>query len=233
MPKPTTGSRLTEEHRAARLARRRGAARRDIQAAARAVLLRDGIPGFTLQAVALEAGVTKQGLLYHFASKEELVFEILLEAWERDAAEIAAAVDAAPSGGAALEAIIRTYVERYARELDLFRLVMQQVQVYDTRALIGAAQLARIRPLNEKLYGGAERKVREQLGAKRVRRKRAESTPLDPRRLAFCAHLAAIGIVAMKALVEKFGDPLIHTDDELITLMGAVFRAATGDGAPA
>ncbi len=216
--------------RAARLERRRGAARREIQDAARAVLLRDGVPGLTLEAVAREAGVTKQGLLYHFASKEALVFEFLLEEWEREAGEIAVAVESAGDGGAALEAIIATYVRRYAGRLDVFRLVMQQVQMYDAASLIGPAELARLRPLNEQLYGGAERK----LAAER-RSRRSGSAPgssarraagPDPRQLAFCAHAAAIGIVAVKALVEKFGDPLRHSDDDLIATMTAVFRAA-------
>lgn len=217
--------------RTARLARRRSAARRELQDAARAVLLRDGVTALTLEAVAREAGVTKQGLLYHFASKEELVFEILLETWERDAREIAAAVEQASTGGAALEAIIRTYVERYAGELDVFRLVMQQVQLYDTRSLVGAAQLARIHPLNEQLYGGAERKVRAERAAPRARRAREDAAlTMDPRRMAFCAHAAAIGLVAVKALVERFGDPLVHTDEDLITQMAAVFRAAVAQG---
>ncbi|MFN7952361.1 MAG: helix-turn-helix domain-containing protein [bacterium] len=210
------------------MARRRTAARQEIQQAARAVLLRDGVAGLTLEAVAREAGVTKQGLLYHFASKEELVFEIWLEECEREAAEIAAAVEAAADGGAALEAIIRTYVERYAKRLDVFRLVMQQVQLYDAKSLIGSAQIARIRPLNEQLYGGAERKV-----AAQRRGRRSRGSRMDPRRLAFCAYAAAIGIVAIKALVEKFGDPLKHSDEELITQMGAVFRAAAATGEPA
>lgn len=218
-------ARPSAAQREARLARRRTAARQEIQQAARAVLLRDGVAGLTLEAVAREAGVTKQGLLYHFASKEELVFEIWLEECEREAAEIAAAVEAAADGGAALEAIIRTYVERYAKRLDVFRLVMQQVQLYDAKSLIGSAQIARIRPLNEQLYGGAERKV-----AAQRRGQRSRGSRMDPRRIAFCAHAAAIGIVAVKALVEKFGDPLKHSDEELITQMGAVFRAAAATG---
>lgn len=225
--------RSTARQRDARVKRRRGAARRELQDAARAVLLRAGVAGLTLEAVAREAGVTKQGLLYHFASKEELVFEILLETWERDAKEIAAAVEPAASAGDALEAIIRTYVQRYAGELDLFRLVMQQVQLYDTKSLVGTAQLARIRPLNDQLYGGAERKVREELATRKTRRPAGAGpapVAVDPRRIAFCAHVAAVGIVAIKALVERFGDPLLHTDEELITQMGAVFRAAITHG---
>jgi AcrR family transcriptional regulator len=43
-----------------------------LEAAAR-VVRRDGTDGFTLDAVAAEAGVSKGGLLYHFETKEALV----------------------------------------------------------------------------------------------------------------------------------------------------------------
>ncbi|WP_052351991.1 TetR/AcrR family transcriptional regulator [Deinococcus pimensis] len=53
-----------------------------IDAAAR-VVHRDGVRGFTLDAVAHEAGVTKGGLLYHFESKQALVESMLTDALTR------------------------------------------------------------------------------------------------------------------------------------------------------
>ncbi len=41
------------------------------------VALRDGVSAMTLDAVAREAGVSKGGLLYHFASKDELIAAML------------------------------------------------------------------------------------------------------------------------------------------------------------
>ncbi|MBW4438595.1 MAG: TetR/AcrR family transcriptional regulator [Pleurocapsa minor GSE-CHR-MK-17-07R] len=41
------------------------------------VILRDGVQGLTLEAVALEAGVSKGGLLYHFPSKDALVVGLI------------------------------------------------------------------------------------------------------------------------------------------------------------
>lgn len=55
-----------------------------LEAAAR-VVQREGIRSFTYDAVAEEAGLTKGGLLYHFASREELVeavHEHLAQEWE-------------------------------------------------------------------------------------------------------------------------------------------------------
>jgi AcrR family transcriptional regulator len=48
--------------------------------AAGAVVMRDGAQALTLDAVALEAEVSKGGLLYHFKSKRDLV-EGLIERW--------------------------------------------------------------------------------------------------------------------------------------------------------
>jgi AcrR family transcriptional regulator len=48
--------------------------------AAGAVVRRDGPQALTLDAVAAEAGVSKGGLLYHFATKRELI-EALVDRW--------------------------------------------------------------------------------------------------------------------------------------------------------
>jgi AcrR family transcriptional regulator len=48
--------------------------------AAAAVIRRDGPQALTLEAVAAHAGVSKGGLLYHFASKRELL-DALVERW--------------------------------------------------------------------------------------------------------------------------------------------------------
>ena len=52
---------------------RRGDTRARLLDAASAVIRRDGPQALTLDAVAAEAGVSKGGLLYHFASKRELL----------------------------------------------------------------------------------------------------------------------------------------------------------------
>jgi AcrR family transcriptional regulator len=59
--------------------------------AATAVVRRDGARALTLDAVAAEAGVSKGGLLYHFATKRELL-DAMLAGWlEEFGAEIEAA----------------------------------------------------------------------------------------------------------------------------------------------
>jgi AcrR family transcriptional regulator len=51
--------------------------------AASAVIRRDGPKSMTLEAVAAQAGVSKGGLLYHFASKRQLL-DGLVERWLQD-----------------------------------------------------------------------------------------------------------------------------------------------------
>ncbi|GAA1488689.1 TetR/AcrR family transcriptional regulator [Brachybacterium sacelli] len=63
----------------------------------RAILLADGQRATTLSAVAARAGVSKGGLLYHFASKEALA-EGLIERLDELIAEDAAAMSAAEDG---------------------------------------------------------------------------------------------------------------------------------------
>ncbi|MFJ4036506.1 TetR/AcrR family transcriptional regulator [Microbacterium sp. NPDC090007] len=59
-----------------------------ILAAAVGLVETQGVAGITLEAVARAAGVTKGGLQYHFASKEDLLDAILEQSWRQ--AEVAA-----------------------------------------------------------------------------------------------------------------------------------------------
>jgi AcrR family transcriptional regulator len=71
--------------------------RRELLDAATAVIRRDGAQSLTLDAVAAEAGVSKGGLLYHFASKRDLL-DGLVERWLDEFQED---IDAAGPGFAA------------------------------------------------------------------------------------------------------------------------------------
>ena len=206
--------------------RRHDASRREILDATRAVLDRSGVPGLTLEAVARRLGVTKQALYYYFASKEALLFEVVMFESTAVADQMHAATTAAPDGAAALEAIIRSYVAYFAPRLDSYRLIAQHVQLVSQRR-ITAEQIARIRPLNDRMYGVAEQK----LAADQARG--AVHPSVHPRRLAFAAHVAATGLIATKALVERFEDPLRHSDDALIAELCRAFRAAARHGGTA
>src|ERR671914_2182921 len=74
--------------------------RTELLDAAVAVVRRDGAAALTLDAVAAEAGVSKGGVLYHFASKRALI-DGLLQRWLDD---FEARLDA---GGDLLSAYVR------------------------------------------------------------------------------------------------------------------------------
>jgi AcrR family transcriptional regulator len=82
-------------------------AKRRLLDAAAAVVRRDGAQALTLDAVAAEAGVSKGGLLYHFASKRELL-DAMLAGWLE---EFGAEIDAAREG--------RSFAHGYVRASDM------------------------------------------------------------------------------------------------------------------
>lgn len=73
--------------------------------AAQRILVRDGGDRLTIASVAEEARVSKGGLFYHFASKQDLV-EGLIERYTREFDRLLEAADGSP--GSAVEAYIRS-----------------------------------------------------------------------------------------------------------------------------
>lgn len=207
------------EARRARQQRRRDRSREDILAAARTVLLRDGIGAVTLDAVARAAGMSKTGLYYYFASKEALVFELMFDVWESQGRRVRDAVELVESGPGALAAVIRNTVEGYAPQMDDFRLAFLLSQVSSPTGLqFSPEQFERIRPINDLVLGGATRKL---TGEDR-------HGVVEPRLLAFLAYVSALGLLTMKGLVESQGDPLLYSDEQLVAALGKVFTAAAG-----
>lgn len=205
--------------RRARQQRRRERSREDILAAARVVLLRDGIAAVTLEAVAREAGMSKTGLYYYFASKEALVFELVFAVWQGQGERVRDAVATADTGPAALAAIIRNTVEGYAPRMDDFRVAFLLGQVSSSSGLqVSTEQFERIRPINDLLFASATSKLAD--GGKRPM--------VEPRLLAFLAYVSALGLLTMKGLVESQGDPLLYSDEQLIEGLSKVFAAAAG-----
>lgn len=211
MTKPTPEQ---AEARRARKQRRRDRSREDILAAARVVLLRDGIAAVTLDAVAREAGISKTGLYYYFASKELLVFELVFAVWQSHGERAREAVD---NGPAALAAIIRTTVEGYAPQMDDFRLAFLLGQVSNASGLqVSSEQFERIRPINDLVLGGAARKLQAN----------GQRSVVEPRLLAFLASVSALGLLTMKGLVESHGDPLLYSDEQLVEALSRIFTTA-------
>ena len=85
--------------------------------AAETLLRRSGTRTLTIDAVAVEAGLSKGGVLHHYASKDALVTALAVRKVARIRAGIAARLDAAPEGAAALPlAVVAHAREIYAEE---------------------------------------------------------------------------------------------------------------------
>ena len=207
--------------RVARRERRRERSREEIVAAARQVLLRDGIAATTLEAIASEVGLTKAALYYYYPSKDALFFEVMFDSVEKQMRALNAGVAQAQSGGEALRAIVRETVATYGSRLDDFRLTFLQPQVAGPGTVrVGAEQLARIRPLNDVAYKAAAKMLEGEWKQGRGR------AGVEPRLMVFLANVAALGILTMKGLVESFGDPLLYSDEQLVDALARIFETA-------
>jgi AcrR family transcriptional regulator len=202
-----------------RLAARRAAgSRQEILTATRAVLARVGPAALRVEHVAAELGVTKQALYHYYPSKEAVLFEVVVDELVAVAEAVHRAASAAPDGAGALEAIIRTYTAYFLPRLEMHRLCTMFVP---TAASFEASpeMLARIRPVNDLLYGAAEAKLAAE-------RKPRRSDPRAARRLAFTAHLAALGLLSMRAITDTMKDPLRYSDAELVDELCRTYRFA-------
>lgn len=210
-----------ESTRVQRLQRKRAQSREEILEATKRVILRDGAD-VTLDAIAEEVGLTKAALYYYYPSKEALLFEIIHQIHEREAAAIRDAVEKTDSGGDALGALLRSTISGFAPRMDDFRLAFLHGQVAGPDASKMLPEFfARIRPLNDMAYGGTEKRLAEDTKGGDTR------SGVPPRRLAFLAHMAAIGLLTMKGMVESVGDPLIYSDEQLIADLSRIFAAAS------
>lgn len=211
---------VAQTKREARNERRRDQNRAEILETAREVVLRSGLAGFTLADVADELGLTKPALYYYFDSKEALLFELLLREWVEAATEVQEAVEKTERGVDAVEQLMRTVFDRYRNRLELFVLFFKMGPGGDFQGIMGTDELERIRPINDMLYGGTEARLRADQGTGGFPENR------DPRRFAFTAHMAVIGLLNMMAIAASAEDPLIHSDEDLIDDLCITFRDA-------
>lgn len=200
-----------------RAQRRRERSREEILDAARGLLEARGLRALTMGEVARAVGLTKAALYYYFPSKDALLGELHYRAFAQMSQRLHDAVEPTQAGPEALRALIRETVAQYAPRMDDFRLTYLQPQLAPDALGNVPQQLARMRPLNDLAYAGA---------ARRVQASRKGRAAVPPRLLVFLAHLAAIGVLTMKGLVEAFDDPLVYSDEELIDALARVFEAA-------
>jgi AcrR family transcriptional regulator len=97
----------------------RGARRAEILAAAAALFARHGFHGVTIDDIGAAAGMSGPGIYRHFAGKDAVLAEMLVEISERLLAEAGRRVVAAADGAAALDALIDWHVSFALGQPDL------------------------------------------------------------------------------------------------------------------
>lgn len=123
-----------ERRRLARKERRHSRAREELLDAARLVLERDGVAGFTVKAIAAEADVSKPAFYYYFPSREHCVEALADGILAREATVLSAAAYRAADAASVPGEVVRAFVDLYADDLDSFRIA------WEWPALIGATE---------------------------------------------------------------------------------------------
>lgn len=112
-----------EKRRQAEKAQRHCERRLNILRSAKDLLVTQGIDRFTVAEVAQASHLSKPSLYYYFESKEALVFDLAIEAYELEYNAVAETVHTAESGVAALVDLIRTRVDYFLRDNDAFKIL--------------------------------------------------------------------------------------------------------------
>ena len=211
---PSAPASAGETHRE----RLRALTRQAILRVAESVVLRAGLGALTLDGIAAELGLPKHELYDHYPSREALVGELALQEWTAAADAVHEATLAASSAEDALESLVRSYVSRYTGRLKMFQLATQFTSLSPLAAQLGREHLDAIRPLNDRMYGPTEGKLRHAQAAGRA------ASSLDPRRLAFIAHTSAMGLLLMQSMVSDLDDSLRHSESRLADELCRVLR---------
>jgi AcrR family transcriptional regulator len=211
-----------KERREARKQKKRERAKGEILEAAMQTLLASGVDGFTVDAVAQQLGITKPAIYYYFKSKKHLLQGIVSASIEEECDVLCQAAKEATDGAAALGDVIRAFVAHHRPQLDRFRLMYLGGQVVGIHKVgVNSESIKElIHPHTTRFYDALEGRLLEDRANGRL------SPQAHPRRLAVNAHCAAVGLMTMFGIAESAGDPLKHSDADLIDEMARAFAAA-------
>jgi AcrR family transcriptional regulator len=151
-----------------------------------------GYEATSLDALAAQLGVTKQTILYHFASKAALLDAVI----DRSAAELAGALEAALAsagpGFARVEAVGRSVFRLASRRPELLGLVREVSR-------LGPPAATRLTDALEPLVGRATAWLSAEMDTGAVRRQ-------DPRLLLLAAYSSVIGMATEVEVLRALGD---------------------------
>ncbi len=150
-----------------------------------------GFEATSLDALAASLGITKQTILHHFRSKDQLLSAVI----DRTAKEFAAVIDdrlaSKPSGWPALEAVVRAIFGLAGRRPELLGLLREVGR-------LGPAQNAELAQRLSPLIDRATSFLRE-LDAKPTGR------TVEPRMAVLAAYAAVLGVVTEAEVLRQLG----------------------------
>ncbi len=205
----------------ARVAQKREQARREILSSAQAILREQGPDAVTLASVAGRLGMTKQSLYHYFASKEALDRGLVTTLLDEEIDALLSAITALRSNKRVLGVLIKTFYAHYVDNLDAFRSIYSQSQMYSSSASkIDEVMLREeIHPRTRQLFDVLEEKLSGQ-NSTRSERRRA-------RQLAFTAWTSVLGMMTMLSVADATNDPIAHSEQALLKVLSNVFDAAS------
>jgi AcrR family transcriptional regulator len=204
---------------------RRERARDEILAVARALVLEEGLPALTMNAVAKRLGVTKPAVYYYFDGRDALMAAMALGALQDEADALVAAAEAGSDALDAADRFVRTCVDHHKRNLDAFRVVHVMGQLVPARDRESVRD--KIPPITRRMYDALEARLAE------GQRQGLIAADVEPRATAVSLHLAALGFAAMYATTEAAGDPMKQSFDLLLDqLLRPLLRGLRGASGP-
>lgn len=178
-----------------------------------------GYEATSLDALAAQLGVTKQTILYHFASKAALLDAVI----DRSAAELAGALEAALTsagpGFSRVEAVVRSVFRLASRRPELLGLVREVSR-------LGPPAATRLTDALEPLVGRATAWLSAEMDTGAVRRQ-------DPRLLLLAAYSSVIGMATEVEVLRALGDEpsarsLVRRRRELLAFLRSALLVDSG-----
>jgi AcrR family transcriptional regulator len=205
----------------ARVAQKREHARREILNSAQAILREQGPDAVTLASVAGRLGMTKQSLYHYFASKEALDRGLVTTLLDEEIEALLSVITALRSNKRVLGVLIKTFYAHYVDNLDAFRSIYSQSQMYSSSASkIDEVMLREdIHPRTRHLFDVLEEKIAGENATRSERR--------SARQLAFTAWTSVLGMMTMLSIADATNDPIAHSEQALLKVLSKVFDAAS------
>lgn len=186
---------------------RPGKTRDDVVAAAFRVLAKEDVGGFTLDAVAREAGMSRPALLHHFHSKDALVGAVSGRIARAEVENNLAHIERTESAEDALLALLDALVGFHRKDFVMFRAhyILPQLLGMDDESL-----RREVYPVATALFDAIDLRIlREQQAGKL-------EASFEPRRLSVFVWTLAMGISFRGSLLAKTGSKASTSLDPLL-----------------